>query len=139
MNRKLTVNMPNYTSEFAPALVNVTTHAQHNIYAYSRVKLWTAYACAILSTAVFATVGVLFVMISRKSFSNTFSTIFRVAQGASYGGVTDHPERDDGADPLPSVLAAARIDFGFRKQSKDDYLLPPDRGDVTSIRSSPFP
>lgn len=103
----------NYSSNFAPAPPNVTHHKYHNVYTYSAWKLWTAYGIAILFATIAVFIGLETMASSGVSYSDNFSTIFRIARGAE----VDKPilEKDlDGKDPLPDYMAGSEVYFRLR-------------------------
>ena len=112
---------PNQSSISAPGPVNVTFHHWHNVYIYSRWKLWTAYGAAIALTAIVLFVGSVAIVLNDASYSESFSTIFRIARGAVVS-VDIKAEDLDGRDPLPEYLCNARIALGAEKYETDQSI-----------------
>jgi hypothetical protein len=78
------------------------------VYSYAAWKLWIAYGIAILLSALAVMVGAIYIELNAATFSDNFSTIFRIAKGAEISVPID--EKDlDGRDPLPTYLARATI------------------------------
>ena len=99
---------PNLSSISAPSPATVTFQKIQNIYVYAAWKLWLAYGIVIALTAIAVIVGLLAMYENGATYSNDFSTIFRVAKGAEVD-VMIKAEDLDGKDPLPKYLADARI------------------------------
>ena len=114
---------PNYSSIYAPPSTDVNLPAYHNIYAYSEWKLWLAYSIAILLAAIAVFVGLVAMILNGASYSNNFSTVFRVARSAEIN-VTIEGDDEDGRDPLPSYLSKAQVRLSRTLgTSKDRYRL----------------
>ncbi|KAL2689019.1 hypothetical protein Neosp_003070 [[Neocosmospora] mangrovei] len=76
----------------------------------NRDRLWLIYGLAIgLSTLVVA-VGLLMVALNGISYSDSFTTILRLAKGADLSVEINEADLD-GRDPLPKYLKAATIKF----------------------------
>lgn len=101
---------PNASSGFAPPPTNVTQQTFHNVYTYSKAKLWIAYSVAIIAAAIAAILGLIAVAASRASYSssNSFSSTFRLARGA-YLSMDVRSGDLDGRDPLPAHLVKAKV------------------------------
>lgn len=102
---------PNPASAFAPPLTQVTLNNFHNIYVYSAMKLWIPYGIAILITSIGACVGLWSIALSKASYSDNFSTVFRVARGALLTVDVD-PSDLRGEDPVPLKLKVAPVCLG---------------------------
>ena len=78
------------------------------MYSYAAWKLWIAYGIAILLSALAVVVGAIYIELNAATYTDNFSTIFRIAKGAEISVPID--EKDlDGRDPLPTYLARATI------------------------------
>jgi hypothetical protein len=85
-----------------------------NIYVYSPLKLWLAYGLALVFATGAVAAGLLITHRNQASYSNNFSTVLRVSRNAKLN--TEFSGRDySGADPLPSHLATATIEFHGEK------------------------
>lgn len=82
-----------------------------NVYVYSAWKLWLAYGIAIALAAASVGLALITIWVSKASFSDNFSTIFRVARGADVSVVIQTQDMT-GEDPLPSYLSKARVRLG---------------------------
>lgn len=115
----------------------MTHQTFHNVYTYSKAKLWIAYSSAIIVTAIAAILGLVAVAASGASYSgsNSFSSAFRLARGAYLN--TDVREEDlDGRDPLPEHLAKAKMwpeQSGTMQASRVDSMLLSRRSRTESI------
>ena len=78
------------------------------MYDYAAPKLWTAYGLAIGFTALTVIAGFWALFVSGASYSDDFSTVFRVAHGATMA-VKMNPEDTNGASPLPEHLKKAEV------------------------------
>ena len=125
MNRRLaawkdslttSARSPNLTSSYAPPPANVSFQFTQNYYVYSAVKLWIAYGLAILLSTTAAAIGIVALIASGASYSDNFSSIFRVAQ-RSLVKVKD--EDTDGRDPLPSYLANVPLGLEQHRPSEE--------------------
>lgn len=126
----MTSTRPNASSPLASKPVNVTHETYHNVYTYSKTKLWISYSVAILFTTVASLLGLVAVAASGASFSSSsnFSSAFRLARGAFLSD--DVREEDqDGRDPLPAYLANAKM------RPKQPRAMQPSR--VDSMLLSP--
>ncbi|KAK5167743.1 uncharacterized protein LTR77_007442 [Saxophila tyrrhenica] len=134
---------PNASSAFAPPPVNVTHRTFHNVYTYSKTKLWITYSVAITVTAITAILGLIAVAASGASYSssNSFSSAFRLARGAMLS--TDMRNEDfDGRDPLPAHLAKAKMwpeHTRTSQASRVDSILLSRRSRTSSIALSERP
>ena len=115
---------PNLSSISAPPPTNVTFQTTQNIYVYAVWKLWLAYGIAIGLAVVAAVVALLAMYENEATYSNSFSTIFRLAKGAEVD-VKIQEDDLDGKDPLPEYIANARISLmeGMRRRRLDDSSL----------------
>lgn len=125
------MSRPNSASAFAPPPVNVTFHNFHNVYVYSGFKLWISYGVAIALSAIAAVIGLIGLAFNGASYSHNFSTVLRVARGASMS--QSIKEQDlDGKDPLPSYLSKAVIwlngQVAQQDQSRNQFELLNTRG-----------
>lgn len=99
--------------------MNVTLPQHQNIYIYSAIKLWAAYGVTIFLAALTVLLGLITIFLNGVSYSNSFSTIFRAAKGASIGErITDGDVI--GEDPLPKRLAMAQVSFEY--PDKDEKI-----------------
>ena len=99
---------PNVTSQFRPQPVQVELRNVHNVYVYSSARLWTAYGIALFFAAVAAAVGIWAFIVNGVSYSQDFSTVFRVARGATMSEEVK-TEDIDGRDPLPKYLKTSKV------------------------------
>jgi hypothetical protein len=103
-----TIHRPNLTSAFAPSLVRVTLHKFHDVYVYSAARLWLADGIAIFFTAVSSAIGLRALVATGASYSQDFSTMFRIGRGAFMS--TEAKKEDmDGKDELPKYLEEAQV------------------------------
>ena len=110
---------PDYNSISAPSTANVTLLKSHNVYAYTAWKLGVAYGIAIGLTTISVIYGMTITLLSGRSYSDNFSTVFRAARGASVS--VPIPDEDlDGADPLPRYLSKACI--WLRKANRNNKI-----------------
>lgn len=119
------ISSPNASSAFAPPPVNVTHETYHNVYHYSRDKLWIAYGIAINVSVIVALLGLFTVATAGASYSSSsnFSSTYRLATGALLSA-TMRDEDLDGRDPLPAYLAGAKI-WPHQSQAAEGSLLRP--------------
>lgn len=82
----------NTSSIYYPEKTRVQFATLENIYIYAVYKLWLAYGLAIGATAMIALVGVAAMIANQASFSNKFSTIFRLSRGAQLSNEIDHAD-----------------------------------------------
>lgn len=95
---------------------NVTSYTFRNVYVYSAIRLWVAYGVAILLTGVAALVGLVTILSTGASFSNTFSSVMRSSWNAGLD-VDIRPEDAINRDPLPKRLANATFTLPERNLS----------------------
>lgn len=88
--------------------VTITHRNYHNVYVYTRTKLWLAYGIAILCTILAVATGLYVIFTSGASYSSDFSTIVRAARGAGLSNEVQS-EDTDGRDPLPKYLKKTTI------------------------------
>ena len=105
----MTLHRPNLTSEFAPPPANVTFSSYRNVYVYSAVKLWIAYGLALLSTSIAVAIGLIAVVRGGASYSDDFSSTFRVARATSMKVELKQQQNMDGKDPLPLYLSKMEL------------------------------
>ncbi|KAK4628093.1 uncharacterized protein CLAFUR5_11789 [Fulvia fulva] len=107
----------NTSSAFYPPPTQVKFEMRNDIYAYSPQKLALAYGVAIGASAMIVGLGLASVIVRKASFSNNFSTIFRLSRGASTD--TDFDDDDlDGRVPLPERIRQAKVSFRDVGQTK---------------------
>lgn len=123
------VKRPNYSSKSAPPPATVTFHKYHNIYIYSKWKLWLPYGIAILLTAIAVIVGFIAILLNGASYRDEFSTVFRVAKGAEIKPGDIQDEDLDGKDPMPKYLSKVKVYLRAGKHG--------NRGDVEYKRITP--
>ncbi|KAK5635539.1 hypothetical protein RRF57_011251 [Xylaria bambusicola] len=107
---------PNLTFELAPPKVNVTTTSYPLEYNYSACELGVAYGIAVAVTIVVISVGFLAIRSNGASYTNDFSSIYRVAHRAVLS-VEIQPEDTDGAYPLADYLGKANLNLKRTNQS----------------------
>jgi hypothetical protein len=106
-----TSSRPNQSSPFSPPkLTNVTHQKYQNVYEYDRRTLWISYGLAIAFTALAICSGVVAIVSNGASYSNAFSTIFRVSRTAG-GEINIYAGDGAGHDPLPGYLKLARLNL----------------------------
>lgn len=96
---------PDYASQYAPALTNVTFHTYHNIYTYSADKLWIAYGVAICAAVVASLLGLFVMLVETSSYSMQFSSIFLFARDVEI----DYP---DGLGSAEIAKEAVSVNLG---------------------------
>ena len=101
---------PNASSIFYPEQTEVRFATLENIYIYAVYKLWLAYGLAIGATALIVLFGVAAIIANQASFSNKFSTIFRLSRGAQLSNEIDHADLS-GRAPLPAYAEKATVRF----------------------------
>lgn len=106
----------NTSSIYYPEKTRVQFATLENIYIYAVYKLWLAYGLAIGATAMIALVGVAAMIANQASFSNKFSTIFRLSRGAQLSNEIDHADLS-GRDPLPAYAEKATVKFSQEQMS----------------------
>ncbi|KAI0411708.1 hypothetical protein F5X98DRAFT_356691 [Xylaria grammica] len=99
---------PNMTSEYAPAMPNVTTTRYEPIFQYAPRQLWIAYGVAIGVSAIGSVFGLLAVFLNRANYSNDFSSVYRTAYSSGLDTVIQ-PDDMKATDPLPRYLAKAAL------------------------------
>ncbi|KAI0540607.1 hypothetical protein GGR58DRAFT_521681 [Xylaria digitata] len=99
---------PNLTSDFAPPKVNVSTTSYVVEYNYSARQLGVAYGIAVAVTIIAMFIGFLAIRSNGVSYTNDFSSIYRVAHQAVLS-VAMRPEDTDGAYPLADYLGKAHL------------------------------
>jgi len=106
---------PNYSSPFAPErLVNVTLWRYHNAYKYDQQLLWITYGLSLAGATLAVAGGMIALILNRASYSDNFSTVFRVSQTAQLN--VDMKDNDGlGQDPLPKYLKHATLDLKPRE------------------------
>ena len=80
----------------------------HNVYQYTRRRLWITYGVSLLCATVAVALGLHAIIAGGASYSNEFSTILRVSRHA----YLDHEVAQcdaAGTDPLPKYLAKATL------------------------------
>lgn len=107
---------PNSSSIFYPEKTKVQFATLENIYIYAVYKPWLAYGLAIGATALIALFGVAAIIANQASFSNRFSTIFRLSRGAQLSNEIDHADLS-GRDPLPAYAEKATVRFSQEQMS----------------------
>jgi hypothetical protein len=85
---------PNYHSTFAPARTNVTSYAEHNVYAYAVSRLWLAYGLAIAFSTLAVGLGLLGVNANKGTYTTDFSTILRAVLSGNLRVETITAEQD---------------------------------------------
>ena len=112
MVREYFLSRPNYSSPFAPPeLANVSLTTSQNIYLYDKTTLWIAYGLSMLFTALAVLIGMVAMLSNGESYSNSFSSIVRVARTADLSAEVRGKD-GSGSDPLPPYLKEARLDVG---------------------------
>ena len=99
---------PNHSSPLAPPMAQVTLVEYTQVYVYAVSHLWIAYGIATVLTIFAVTIGLFAIFANAASYSNNFSTIFRVSRMAELSAEMDEREMD-GRDPLPPYLAEATV------------------------------
>ena len=107
---------PNTSSVYYPGKTKVQFATLDSIYTYAVYKLWLAYGLAIGATALIALFGVAAIIANQASFSNRFSTIFRLSRGAQLSNEIDHADLS-GRDPLPAYAKKASVRFSQEQMS----------------------
>lgn len=87
--------------------VPVTVTAFHLTYQYQPGVLWAAYGTAVVVTLAAALAGLQSIYASGASYSSRFSTSVRIARTTGLDRLLD--DDDDGSDPLPREIGAARM------------------------------
>lgn len=110
---------PNSSSIYYPNKNLVTFSTRENIYVYSASKLWLAYGLALGTTALIATFGLVAILANHASFSNKFSTVLRLSQGAHMSYEINQKDLS-GRDPLPDYAKKATVKFLRKETSAKD-------------------
>jgi hypothetical protein len=105
---------------------SVTTSTFSNIYAYNAMRLLAAYSIALGLAFIAVLVGGWTIFTTGASYSNSFSTIVRVAQDEELSALIEKRDRG-GEDPLPgyigtTVFRAQVGEAGLRRRKKRDYV-----------------
>jgi hypothetical protein len=98
----------------------VASATYHNVYSYTRHRLWVTYGVALLCATVAVAIGLYAIIASGASYSNEFSTILRVSRHAHL----DHEvaRRDAaGRDPLPKYLMKATLTMAGDRGDMEEY------------------
>ncbi|CAG8081645.1 unnamed protein product [Penicillium olsonii] len=103
----------------------MTISTYRNMYNYSRSTLWVTYGVALGVTLLSAIAGILAWMSSQGSYSNKFSTILRITQGATISTELK-PEDYSGFDPLPDYIANAQLRPGCASKENVSETAPGD-------------
>ena len=109
---------------------------------YASQRLWVAYGIAVGFAVVTSAVGIRALIANGVSYSQDFSTVLRVARGASISEAVQ-PDDVDGKDPLPKYLKKSKIWLGplnthgmektTRSQSSDDSQSEGEDGEETTL------
>lgn len=102
---------PKYSSSFAPVrLVSVTTWHYENVYKYDRRLLWKTYGLSVASATLAVIGGMVALLLKGASYSDDFSTVFRISQAARIS--VNLEERDElGHAPLPKRLKNVTVEW----------------------------
>lgn len=103
------------TTSSSPKLTEVTKITYHNVYIYTKYKLWIAYGLAIACASTAVAIGLYVIFSTRASYSGDFSTFLRVARGAALSNEVDSKDAD-GRDPLPGYLKKSSIAVSSERQ-----------------------
>jgi len=102
---------PNYTSPYAPSDVEVTTTTYRNLYVYSASILWISYGLAIGATLLSVLTGFFAAIRNQGTYSNSFSTVFRVTHNVSLSAPLDVRDTD-GKSPVRKYVEDIAVGFG---------------------------
>jgi hypothetical protein len=80
----------------------------HNVYEYSAARLWLSYGIAIGVTALTSAIGLWAIYANGVSYSQDFSTVFRIGRGALMSAEVKEEDMD-GKDALPKYLEEAQV------------------------------
>lgn len=107
----------------------VASEDYHNVYSYTRQRLWIAYGVALFCATIAVALGLHAVFASGASYSSEFSTILRVSRHAHLGHEVVQCDAT-GRDPLPKYLAKTTLTI-----TKDEVETEEDEEeDVAAIR-----
>ncbi|KAL8964065.1 MAG: hypothetical protein Q9183_004731, partial [Haloplaca sp. 2 TL-2023] len=101
---------PNTSSIYLPRKTKVVSTTAESIYIYAASKLWLAYGLAIGAAAIIVFSGLAAMVANHASFSNQFSTIFRLTRGAQLSYEIKEADRS-GRNPLPAYAEKVRVKF----------------------------
>ncbi len=110
---------PNYSSPYAPGLVNVTMTPYQIVYVYSRSILWISYGIAIGFTLLSICSGIYAALVQNASYTTKFSSILRMAQVLQLSAPL-LLEDAGGEDPTPKRVSQIEVRF----PSKTDAYEP---------------
>jgi hypothetical protein len=97
----------------------VASETYHNIYSYTRRRLWIAYGVSLLCATVAVALGLHAIFASGASYSNEFSTILRVSRHAHLDYEVARSDAS-GRDPLPKYLAKSTLMIAKDEEEIED-------------------
>lgn len=102
----------------------------------TRRCLCAAYGVATLLAGLAVLVGLVAILLNGASYSNSFSTVFRVARGAEVNTRIKDDDMD-GKDPLPEYLSKSEVRLGktvhSTKTVEGSPNTPRKRGDIYRV------
>lgn len=93
----------------SPFNINITTTAAENVYSYVWTQLVLAYGIAIAAALITVIIGCSMLFANGVAYSSDFSTFLRLVRGQHIDDIVAAYDDRRGADPLPRVLANAKI------------------------------
>lgn len=120
----LIYSRPNATTYASLPKTPVASEDYHNVYLYTRPRLWIAYGIALLCAIIAVTLGLHAVFASGASYSSEFSTILRVSRHAHLSHEVAQCDAT-GWDPLPRYIAKTTLTIALDEQeTKEDEEAP---------------
>ena len=87
--------------------VDVPVMAYSNRYVYDASNLWLSHGIAVGVTLIGLAFGAGAITPNEAAYSNRFSTMLRPSRNRGFDELVDYD--DDGSDPLPKRITAARL------------------------------